>query len=141
MKEYGPPQGGLNVHATPLEQKLLLRFLAMNGKVLSPACTPEKDIIEQNFRTSFPLPLGPLSYQDIGKLNDDPGCVLCGQKPLVQCRQCISVLRCGCVAGRAYIAPRATRRPAVLSNRLPAHGLAGSQGRLPLAQRRDVAHY
>ena len=73
QQKYGPPQGGLNIHATPLEQKLLLKLLSMNGKALSPSYTPEKDAIEQHFRASFLLPLGPLSYQDIGKLNNDPG--------------------------------------------------------------------
>lgn len=95
QQKYGPPQGGLNIHATPLEQKLLLKLLSMNGKALSPSYTPEKDAIEQHFRASFLLPLGPLSYQDIGKLNNDPGCVLCGQKALVRCRQCMSVVYCG----------------------------------------------
>ena len=93
--KYGPPQGGLNIQATPLEQKLLLKLLAMNGKTLLSSYAPAKDAIEQNFRASFLLPLGPLSYQDIGKLNNDPGCILCGKRAPVRCRQCMSVVYCG----------------------------------------------
>lgn len=85
----------VNIKATPLEQKLLLRLLAINGKLLSQTYKPKKESTEQSFKASFLLPLGPLSYDDISKLNSDPGCVLCGKKTTSRCSQCQSVAYCG----------------------------------------------
>ena len=62
----------MNIKSTPLEQKLLLKLLAINGKLLSQTYQPTKASTEQNFKVSFLLPLGPLSYEDVGKLNNDP---------------------------------------------------------------------
>ncbi|KZT64969.1 hypothetical protein DAEQUDRAFT_565796 [Daedalea quercina L-15889] len=85
----------VNIKATPLEQKLLLRLLAINGKLLSHTYKPKREPAERNFKASFFLPLGPLSFEDIGRLNSDPGCVLCGQKTTSRCSQCQSVAYCG----------------------------------------------
>lgn len=85
----------MNIKSTPLEQKLLLRLLAINGKLLSKTYNPQKESTEQNFKVSFLLPIGPLSYDDISKLNSDPGCVLCGKKTTSRCSQCQSVAYCG----------------------------------------------
>ncbi|KZT64965.1 hypothetical protein DAEQUDRAFT_565047 [Daedalea quercina L-15889] len=67
----------------------------MNGKLLSTKYEPEKDATEQNFKALFMPPPGPLGYEDIGKLNNDPGCVLCGKKTGSRCKQCMSVFYCG----------------------------------------------
>jgi len=80
-----------NIKCTPLEQKLLLNILANNGKLLSSTYKPRKESSEQNFKVSFFLPLGPLSFEDVGKLNNDTGCVLCGRKTTSRCSQCQSV--------------------------------------------------
>ena len=85
----------MNIKSTPLEQKLLLKLLAINGKLLSQTYQPTKASTEQNFKVSFLLPLGPLSYADVGKLNNDPGCVLCGKKTTSRCSQCQSAAYCG----------------------------------------------
>lgn len=83
-----------NIKCTPLEQKLLLNILANNGKLLSSTYKPRKESSEQNFKVSFFLPLGPLSFEDVGKLNNDTGCVLCGRKTTSRCSQCQSVAYC-----------------------------------------------
>lgn len=108
MQEMHGNSGYLvNIKSTPLEQKLLLKLLSINGKLLSQAYQPEKASTEQNFKASFLLPLGPLGYEDIAKLNNDPGCVLCGKKTTSRCSQCQSVAYCGPGAHtRSTAAPR-----------------------------------
>ncbi|TFY69765.1 hypothetical protein EVJ58_g251 [Rhodofomes roseus] len=91
----GSPGYLVNIKCTPLEQKLLLRLLAINAKLLTSTYVPKKESSEKNFKVSFLLPLGPLSFEDVGKLNNDPGCVLCGRKTTSRCSQCQSVAYCG----------------------------------------------
>ncbi|KAH9931586.1 uncharacterized protein B0H18DRAFT_1116365 [Fomitopsis serialis] len=83
------------INATPLGQTLLLKLLSINKKLLPPTYAPQRESTEQKFHVSFLLPFGPLGYEDIGKLNKDTGCVLCGRKTASRCRQCQSVSYCG----------------------------------------------
>ena len=89
-----------NIKSTLLEQKLLLKLLAINGKLLSQTYKPKQASTEQKFKVSFLLPLGPLGYEDIAKLNNDAGCVLCGKKTISRCSRCQSVAYCGSGAVR-----------------------------------------
>ncbi|KAI0088365.1 hypothetical protein BDY19DRAFT_891159 [Irpex rosettiformis] len=84
-----------NVNATELEQKLLLLILEMNSKRLPPGFTVKRLKSEKDFKLSFLLPMGPLSYHDIGKLNLNTGCVVCGHDINSRCSQCQSVAYCG----------------------------------------------
>lgn len=78
-----------------LERQLLLKLLAMNSNVLSDDFKPE-DLAETEkaFRASFILPIGSLSFEARGKLNEDQGCVICGQPSKSRCTQCQSVYYC-----------------------------------------------
>ncbi|GBE83314.1 hypothetical protein SCP_0503620 [Sparassis crispa] len=88
-------KGLMNIKATELEQKILLRLLTMNAKHLSPGFKPSREAMEQSFKLSFVLPVGPLAFEDLGKLNADTGCVVCGDKTTSRCTQCLSVAYCG----------------------------------------------
>ncbi|OSX56732.1 hypothetical protein POSPLADRAFT_1158823 [Postia placenta MAD-698-R-SB12] len=83
------------IKATVLEQKLILKLLGLNSKYLSHNYAPGKTPLETDFTPSFFLPVGPLGFADIGKLNADTGCFLCGKKAASRCSQCQSVSYCG----------------------------------------------
>ncbi|KAI0943561.1 hypothetical protein AcW1_002697 [Taiwanofungus camphoratus] len=101
-----------NIKATPLEQKLMLRLLALNAAHLAAGFKPARDRTEQGFRASFLLPVGPLSFEDLGKLNIDTGCALCGAKTASRCAQCQSAAYCGPACQRAdWPAHKPTCRP------------------------------
>lgn len=80
--------------AMDLESKLLLRVLTTNAKHLSEIFSPTKLGLEDGFKPSFLLPAGPLNFQDLGKLNADFGCVVCGKKSSKRCSQCQSASYC-----------------------------------------------
>ncbi|KZT04914.1 uncharacterized protein LAESUDRAFT_760660 [Laetiporus sulphureus 93-53] len=77
VDKYGPP--AYCITATILEQKILLKL----------------QDFEDDYKVSFPLPVGPLGYEDIAKLNSDTGCALCGKKSSSRCSQCQTVSYCG----------------------------------------------
>lgn len=84
-----------NITATELEQKLMLMILDMNAKRLPPNTVVDRMKSEQDFKLSFLLPMGPLSSQDLGKLNANTGCVVCGGDTKSRCSQCQFVSYCG----------------------------------------------
>ena len=84
-----------DVTATVLEQKLLLKVLATNAENLPPDFHPKLESAESGFRASFLLPVGPLNFEDLGRLNADFGCAVCGEKSSKRCSQCQSVSYCG----------------------------------------------
>jgi hypothetical protein len=86
-----------NVTATELEQKLLLMILDMNAKRLPPNLNNEVERMksETEFKLSFLLPMGPLGYDDLSKLNINTGCAVCGDDTVSRCAQCQSVSYCG----------------------------------------------
>ncbi|KAL0072615.1 hypothetical protein AAF712_000378 [Marasmius tenuissimus] len=81
--------------STPQEQNLLLTILHANSKRLSNDYTPSRRKSEETFMLSFLLPIGPLSQQDIGKLANHSGCIVCGNKTVSKCSGCLSVEYCG----------------------------------------------
>lgn len=87
-----------NIFASFEEQKLLSKLLAQNSKLV-PAEYVEsfkRSRLEQDhYKATFLLPLGPLSFEDIGKLNSDTGYVVCGEKTASRCSQCQSASYCG----------------------------------------------
>ena len=84
----------VTVRATPLEQALLLTLLDQNAKHLAASYKPDLLWSEKAFKLSFILPLGPLTFEDIGKLNSDPGCKVCGNKSTSRCSGCQSESYC-----------------------------------------------
>ncbi|KAI0696336.1 hypothetical protein BC835DRAFT_1414308 [Cytidiella melzeri] len=91
-----------NINASVLEQKLMLTILDMNSKRLSPDTVfVDRMESEKDFKLSFLLPIGPLTFEDIGKLNLNTGCVVCGGDTASRCSQCQSVSYCGKECQRA----------------------------------------
>lgn len=84
-----------NISANDLEQKLMLKILDLNSKFLPVDFAPTRRPSEKEFKISFLLPMGPLNFDDLGKLNLDTGCVVCGKKIASRCSQCLSVSYCG----------------------------------------------
>ncbi|KAI0761367.1 hypothetical protein BD413DRAFT_607160 [Trametes elegans] len=95
--------GGLSItiKATLLEQKLLLKLFSLNEKLLPNDFTPEKKASEQQYRATVLLPIGPLGFEAIGKLNNKVGCAICGKNGARRCSQCLTVSYCSAECQRA----------------------------------------
>ncbi|KAI0672104.1 hypothetical protein C8Q78DRAFT_971565 [Trametes maxima] len=85
----------MNIKATLLEQKLLLKLLSMNTKLLPQGYAPKRGRYEEKYRATVVLPLGPLGPEAIGKLNNKTGCDVCGKHSGLRCGQCQSASYCG----------------------------------------------
>ncbi|KAI0752537.1 hypothetical protein C8Q80DRAFT_1267075 [Daedaleopsis nitida] len=84
----------LKVHATPLEQKLLLRVLKQNAGLIPPDVRVHKQPGEREFDVSVLLPVGPLEFDALSKLNSKTCCAVCGRPAEHRCSQCQSVSYC-----------------------------------------------
>lgn len=84
-----------NISASNIEIKMLAKLLAINEKHLPTTFKPQRLGAEDGFKPSFLMPVGPLSFEDLGKLNVDYGCAVCGEKSSKRCAQCQSVSYCG----------------------------------------------
>ncbi|KAH8110205.1 hypothetical protein DFH11DRAFT_1622833 [Phellopilus nigrolimitatus] len=82
------------IFATKLEQKLLIRMLELNSKLVVPSYSPSRHYSEKDYVLSFLVPLNPLSLVEIGTLTKS-GCVVCGSSRGNKCSQCHSVVYCG----------------------------------------------
>ncbi|KAI1792749.1 hypothetical protein LXA43DRAFT_1060444 [Ganoderma leucocontextum] len=99
-----PPEIGkviLNVNATPLEQRLLLKLLKLNASMVPSDYEVERRPGEQSFKVSVLLPIGPLEYTALSKLNANQGCAVCGKRAASRCAGCHSISYCGQVCQRA----------------------------------------
>ncbi|KAM5546031.1 hypothetical protein V8D89_000157 [Ganoderma adspersum] len=99
-----PPEIGkvlLNVNATPLEQRLLLKLLKLNASMVPSDYEVERRPGEESFKVSVLLPIGPLEYTALSKLNANQGCAVCGKRAASRCAGCHSVSYCGQVCQRA----------------------------------------
>ncbi|KAF8075304.1 hypothetical protein FPV67DRAFT_1605748 [Lyophyllum atratum] len=83
----------VQVSSADLERRCLLKLLTMNSKRISPAYKPHREKKEASHRATFLLPVGPLSMLDLGKLNKNPGCEICGTKDTSRCTSCLSCQR------------------------------------------------
>ena len=122
--------------ATLLEQKLLLKTLEGNKKRLAPEYRPRLLQYEDDFEISFLLPIGPLSYHDVGKLNLNTGCAVCGRDIVSRCSQCQSISYCGTGASFSILIINIISFQ--LCYRLPESRLAKPQSYLSFSQRRRV---
>ncbi|KAG6815296.1 hypothetical protein H0H93_010310 [Arthromyces matolae] len=85
----------VSISTTPLERKFLLKLFAMNKKRLASNYKPRRKKGEADHQLTFVIPVGPLNMRDVGKLNNYPGCELCGKNMKSRCSQCLSVSYCG----------------------------------------------
>lgn len=89
------PEGSIvNITATPLEQKLLLKLLKINQHIVPPDYEVDRHETETAFRLSVVFPIGPLDFAARAKLSHNMGCGVCGQKATSRCSQCQSVSYC-----------------------------------------------
>lgn len=79
---------GFRIRATALEQSLFLTLLKRNSKYLDASYKPKTLPCEEGFNVSFILPVGSLSFEDVGKLNSNLGCKVCGKKTTSRCSGC-----------------------------------------------------
>lgn len=84
-----------NVNATPLEQRLLLKLLKLNASMVHSGYQVERRAGEQSFKVSVLLPIGPLEYTALSKLNANQGCAVCGKRAASRCAGCQSISYCG----------------------------------------------
>ncbi|KAL1741784.1 hypothetical protein HDZ31DRAFT_66589 [Schizophyllum fasciatum] len=85
----------VRIKCTTQEQALLRKLLFVNSERVSPDFKPKLEPYEAKFKTSFILPVRPLSQVDIGKLTSDTGCAVCGKKTTSRCTGCLSIAYCG----------------------------------------------
>ncbi|KAF5379369.1 hypothetical protein D9615_006586 [Tricholomella constricta] len=82
------------VSTTDLERKCMLKLFTMNSKRISSGYKLRREKHEAGHTTTFLLPLGPLNMRDLGKLNSNPGCEICGKKDISRCTQCLAASYC-----------------------------------------------
>ncbi|KAI0752552.1 hypothetical protein C8Q80DRAFT_460968 [Daedaleopsis nitida] len=93
--------GFFGINATPLEQKVVHKLLKANAHLLPSDFAVQRHPDEEHFKLSVLLPVGPLDFDALAKLNEKQGCVLCGKKTTSRCSQCQSVSYCGIECQRA----------------------------------------
>ncbi|EIN07040.1 hypothetical protein PUNSTDRAFT_45565 [Punctularia strigosozonata HHB-11173 SS5] len=89
--------GGIQpILCAPLTQKLLLKMLETNSKVLGADYKPKKHESERLFKRSCLLPIGPVGSEDVGSLNSQnkAGCLMCGKLKTRVCGKCQSANYC-----------------------------------------------
>ena len=95
VREQRDTRGTLSqIHATPIEQKILLKLLKNNASLVPPDLAVDRTPTEVNYRLSVLLPIGPLEFEDIASLNKIVGCSVCGKKEASKCSQCLTVTYC-----------------------------------------------
>ncbi|KZS94838.1 hypothetical protein SISNIDRAFT_484370 [Sistotremastrum niveocremeum HHB9708] len=80
--------------ATVEEQRLLMRLLSQNSLLVPSSNRVVRQSYENGFRVSCVMPIGPLSMKDLGALNAEMGCEVCGDKGRLRCPRCESVIYC-----------------------------------------------
>ncbi|RDX40255.1 hypothetical protein OH76DRAFT_1413096 [Lentinus brumalis] len=96
------PSGSIiNITATPLEQKLLLKLLKLNQHFIPSDFDVKRHPTEATFRLSVLFPIGPLDFAARTKLSHNMGCGVCGRRATSRCGQCQSVSYCSAECQRA----------------------------------------
>lgn len=89
-------------HTTELERAAMVQLFRMNAKRLPTDYWPlgKKPMRDLGLKISFALPLKALGLRDVGKLNSNTGCEVCGKSNISRCVQCLSVAYCSTGASR-----------------------------------------
>lgn len=115
---------GLKLLVLPHTYSLFLKVLELNATRTD---TSNQESLESGWKSSYILPLGPISMIDIGSLSKNSGCVVCGKKATNVCAGCKYVSYCGKGGFIVFFQYcNANSGP-----RLPAHRLASSQTDMP----------
>ena len=85
----------VNIQCTPIEQKLFLKVLKGNMHLVPKDYKVDRHETEKDYKVSVLLPVGPLEYGPLAKLNSNVGCVVCGKRTVSRCSQCQSASYCG----------------------------------------------
>ncbi|KAG8996078.1 hypothetical protein FRB93_000929 [Tulasnella sp. JGI-2019a] len=101
VRQGSKEQPLMGVTCTLTEQQLLLRILEMNSKRVPASYTSKRGPREQDFTLSFILPVGPLDSKDLGCLNINDGCVVCGKPGDKRCASCVAIYYCSRECQRA----------------------------------------
>ncbi|KZS94839.1 hypothetical protein SISNIDRAFT_452975 [Sistotremastrum niveocremeum HHB9708] len=88
-------RGLVDITTSVRGQQLLLRLLSLNSLRIPASYKPSRQPYETDYRLSFLMPTGPLSMTDIGTMNEEKGCELCGGPATKRCSACESVVYCG----------------------------------------------
>ncbi|KAM5546042.1 hypothetical protein V8D89_000168 [Ganoderma adspersum] len=91
----------VNIQCTPIEQKLFLKLLKGNSHLVPKDYKVDRHQTEKDYKVSVLLPVGPLEYGPLAKLNSNVGCVVCGKRTVSRCSQCQSASYCGSACQRA----------------------------------------
>ncbi|KAI1792751.1 hypothetical protein LXA43DRAFT_1004925 [Ganoderma leucocontextum] len=83
-----------NMSASSLEQKMILKILKQNAPLVPTDYEATRQPLEQQFKVSVLIPVGPLEYEALSKLNNNMGCSVCGRSGGYRCKDCQSVSYC-----------------------------------------------
>ena len=92
-----------NISASPLEQKMILKVLKQNASFVPTDYEVTRQPLEEQFKVSVLMPVGPLEYEALSKLNNNMGCSVCGETRGYRCKECQSVSYCS--AGESQLCP------------------------------------
>ncbi|PIL28924.1 hypothetical protein GSI_08971 [Ganoderma sinense ZZ0214-1] len=146
-----------NISSSPLEQKMILKVLKQNSSLVPTDYEVDRQPLEAHFKVSMLIPVGPLEYEAVSKLNNNMGCSVCGKSGGYRCKGCQSVSYCSAECQRTDWADHkaacrslkdATWRTARLSaaspgkenttltlvNRHTSMSLPGAQGSAPMTK-------
>ncbi|PIL28918.1 hypothetical protein GSI_08965 [Ganoderma sinense ZZ0214-1] len=84
-----------------LLRKMLLKILKTNSSLVPPDYNVTRGPLEERFKVSVLLPVGPLEYDALSKLNNNMGCTVCGKRASSRCSSCQSVSYCDAACQRA----------------------------------------
>ncbi len=96
IKETRSGQQPVHIQTTLRIEKLLLKILHMNAKHLSSSYAPPllNNKMRHKYSLSFFLPITPLSMREVGSLNSDVGCAVCGLPSTSRCSGCQQAAYC-----------------------------------------------
>ncbi|KAM5546029.1 hypothetical protein V8D89_000155 [Ganoderma adspersum] len=90
-----------NMSSSSLEQKMILKVLKQNASLVPTDYEVARLPFEEHFKVSVLIPVGPLEYEALSKLNNNMGCSVCGKSGGYRCKGCQSVSYCSAECQRS----------------------------------------